>query len=104
MESQGIGEEGTVADFSSFFHVDNCTALSFKPKMTIRQRGGGTSRGSDPSLQFDLRTRPGDANIKSLSVTLPSAFEIDQEHLGNICTEKELAATQCAGRQQIGPR
>ena len=35
-------------------------------------------------------------------MTLPKAFEIDQRHLGNICSEKELAATQCAGRQPIG--
>ena len=35
-------------------------------------------------------------------MTLPPAFEIDQRHLGNICTEKELVATQCAGKQAIG--
>jgi hypothetical protein len=35
-------------------------------------------------------------------VTLSSAFEIDQRHLGNICSEKELAANQCAGRTPIG--
>ncbi len=104
VDSQGIGDEGTVADFSSYFHVDNCGALPFKPRMSIKQLGGakGTTRSANPALQFDLKTRPGDANIKSLAVTLPSAFEIDQEHLGNICTEKELVATQCAGRQQIG--
>ena len=51
---------------------------------------------------FDLRTRAGDANIKSLAVTLSNAFEIDQRHLGNICSEKELAATHCAGRTAIG--
>ena len=61
-----------------------------------------THRGGNPALQFDLNTRPGDANIKSISVTLPSAFEIDQRHLSNLCTEKELATTECAGRQQIG--
>ena len=53
-------------------------------------------------MQFDLRTRPGDANIKSLSVTLSHAFEIDQRHLGNICSEKELTDNQCAGRTPIG--
>jgi hypothetical protein len=53
-------------------------------------------------MQFDLRTRPGDANIKSLSVTLSSAFAIDQRHLGNICSEKELTEKQCAGRTPIG--
>ena len=38
--SQGIGDQGTVANFSSLFHVDNCATLAFAPKMTIRQLGG----------------------------------------------------------------
>ena len=61
----------------------------FKPKMTIRQLGGrkATGRARTPSLEFDLTTRPGDANIKSVAVTLPKAFEIDQRHLGNLCSE-----------------
>ena len=104
VDSQGIGDQGTVADFSSYFHAVNCATLRFKPKMTIRQLGGrkSTRRANNPRLQFDLTTRPGDANIKSLSVTLSNAFEIDQRHLGNICSEKELAAKQCAGRPPIG--
>jgi hypothetical protein len=104
IDSQGIGDQGTVANFSSYFHAVNCFALGFKPKMTIRQLGGrkDTFRSRNPRLQFDLRTRPGDANIKSLSVTLSSAFEIDQRHLGNICSEKELTEKQCAGRTPIG--
>jgi hypothetical protein len=103
VDSQGIGDQGTVADFSSYFHVDNCAALQFKPKMTVKQVGPkATKRGNNPAFLFDLKTRPGDANIKSLSVSLPSAFEIDQEHLGNLCTEKLLVETQCAGKQAIG--
>ncbi len=104
IDSQGIGDQGTVADFSSYFHSDNCATLPFKPKMTVALKGGRkqTRRSANPALQFDLRTRDGDANIKSLSVTLPSAFEIDQRHLGNLCSERELAATRCAGRQAIG--
>jgi hypothetical protein len=35
-------------------------------------------------------------------VTLSNAFEIDQRHLGNICSEKELIEKQCAGRTPIG--
>jgi hypothetical protein len=103
VDSQGVGDQGTVADFSSYFHVDNCAALPFKPAMTVRQVGPrATKRGSNPAFLFDLKTRPGDANIKSLSVSLPAAFEIDQEHLGNLCTEKLLVETQCAGKQEIG--
>jgi hypothetical protein len=101
--SQGVGDQGTFADFSSYFQAVNCATLPFKPKLTMRQSGrNATQRGDNPTLQLDLKTRPGDANIKSVTVTLPSAFEIDQRHLGNLCTEKELVATQCAGRQKIG--
>jgi hypothetical protein len=103
VDSQGIGDQGSVTDFSSYFHAVNCAGLGFKPKMTVRQVGRkGTRRATNPQVQFDLRTRPGDANIKSVSVTLPSAFEIDQRHLGNICSEKELVEKQCAGRTPIG--
>ena len=72
--------------------------------MSITQLGGhkATKRSQDPSLAIELNTRPGDANIKSLSVTLPKAFEIDQRHLGNLCDRTELASDQCAGRQAIG--
>jgi hypothetical protein len=104
VDSQGIGDQGTVTDFSSYFQVVNCSSLPFKPKMTIKQTGGrkATHRAANPALQLDLRTRPGDANIQSLSVTLSNAFEIDQRHLGNICSEKELEEKECAGRTPIG--
>jgi hypothetical protein len=104
VDSEGIGDQGTVANFSSFFHVDNCSSLGFRPKITMRQTNGhrATQRAKNPALELNLRTRPGDANVKSVSVTLSSAFEIDQRHLGNICSEKELAEKQCAGRTPIG--
>jgi hypothetical protein len=103
VDSQGIGDQGTVTDFSSYFNAVNCETLPFKPNMSIRQLGRkSTSRATNPKMRFDLTTRPGDANIKSISVTLSGAFEIDQRHLGNICSEKELAESQCAGRTPIG--
>ena len=102
--SQGIGDQGTVTDFFSPFQSINCSTLPFRPKMTVRQLGGRSKakRSTNPELRFDLRTRDGDANIKSLVVTLPKAFEIDQRNLGNICSERELAEKQCAGRTPIG--
>jgi hypothetical protein len=103
VDSQGIGDQGTITDFSSYFNAVNCSTLPFKPKMTVSQIGKkSTRRASNPQMQFDLTTRPGDTNIKSLAVTLSSAFEIDQRHLGNICSEKEMTEKQCAGRTPIG--
>ena len=47
--SQGIGDQGTAADFSSYFQAVNCATLPFKPKMTISQLGGrkATTRGQE---------------------------------------------------------
>jgi hypothetical protein len=99
--SHGIGNEGTSVAFSSPFQVINCATLPFKPRMTIKQKGG-TARAKDPVIEFNLHTRHGDANIKSVAVTLPKAFAVDQRHLGNICSKSELAATHCAGKAAIG--
>jgi hypothetical protein len=70
----------------------------------MRQTNGSkaTRRAKNPAIELNLKTRPGDANVKSISVTLSSAFEIDQRHLGNICSERELAEKQCVGRTPIG--
>lgn len=100
--SKGVGDQGSTTDFSSYFQAANCADLPFKPKMSMTQRDKGTKRAKNPALEFRLKTRPGDANIKSLSVTLSKAFAIDQRHLGNICSEAELAKNKCAGRQPIG--
>jgi hypothetical protein len=104
VDSQGIGNQGTVTDFSSYFNAVNCSTLPFGPSMSARQLGGhkSTRRSRNPRMRFVLRTRSGDANIRSLSVTLPKAFAIDQRHLGNICSRAQLAAESCAGRQPIG--
>jgi hypothetical protein len=104
VDSQGVGNQGTAASFSSYFNAVNCSTLPFRPKMAITQLGGKkqTKRSKDPSLRFDLWTRPGDANVKALAVTLPKAFAIDQRHLGNICSKAQLLAERCAGRQPIG--
>ena len=104
VESQGIGDQGTVSSFTSPFTAVDCGVLPFRPKMTVRQLGkkGQTKRSKNPRLRFDLWTRRGDANIKNMSVTLPKAFAIDQRRLGNICSKAQLEAELCAGRQRIG--
>lgn len=104
VDSQGIGDQGTVANFSSPFHAVNCARLPFKPRMTIRQLGGKgqTKRTKNPRLRFDLFTRQGDANIKSVAVTLSKAFQIDQSHLFNLCSRSQLLAERCRGRQSMG--
>jgi hypothetical protein len=101
--SEGLGNQGTAAVFSSPFQAVNCFSLPFSPHMSVKQVGRHlTARSKNPILQFDLTTRPGDANIKSVAVTLPTAFEIDQTHLSNICSRAQLEVELCSGRAPIG--
>ena len=105
VDSQGIGDQGTVAGFSSPFQAVNCSLAARSPRRSPCGSSADARRRAAagiPQLQFDLRTRPGDANIRSVAVTLPKAFAIDQRHLGNICSRAQLAAEHCAGRQPIG--
>ena len=51
VDSKGIGDQGTVTDFASYFHVDNCSPLPFKPKMSRQGRWVARSRraGQEPA-------------------------------------------------------
>ena len=103
--SQGIGDQGTVGRLLLLLPRGQLRDPALQAEdddHPARRPQGDQARARTPALRFDLNTRPGDANIKSIAVTLPNAFEIDQRHLGNICSEAELEATQCAGRQPIG--
>lgn len=63
---------------------------------------GDTARTEKPELVMRVEARPGDANIRSATVTLPTAFFVDQTALGNLCSERELDADDCAGRKRMG--
>ena len=48
VDSQGIGDQGTVTDFSSYFQAVNCATLPFKPTMTVKQIGGSKATSAQP--------------------------------------------------------
>ena len=106
VDSQGIGDQGALTELLLLLPGDQLRQPPVRTDFSVREPGGrkSTLRGKNPALRFDLQTRPGDANIKSLAVTLPPAYAIDQRHLGNICSEKELTATNCAGPGQRSAR
>ena len=59
VDSKGIGDQGTVTSFSSYFNAVNCSTLDFAPKMAFRQLGSRkqTKRNQNPRLQIDLWSR-----------------------------------------------
>ena len=102
-----FGSNGAVANVSNRFQVANCASLGFKPKLSLKLKGG-TKRGGHPKLRAVLRTKQGpgsktpEANIAGAVVRLPRSAFLDQAHIGTICTRVQFAASACPSRSVYG--
>jgi hypothetical protein len=76
------------------FQVANCQSLGFKPKLSLKLKGG-TKRGSHPALTGTYAPRAGDANLKGLVLRLPRSAFLDQAHIRTICTRVQFAQKSC---------
>ncbi len=85
---------GPSAALSSPFQVGGCSALPFKPKLSL-ELSGGTKRGSHPALKAVFTAEPGEANIADAATVLPDSEFLDQSHIKAICTRVKFAADQC---------
>ena len=73
----------------------------FEPRASLTAIGG-TARTDKPELVMRVEARPGDVNIRSAAVTLPAAFMVAPTALGDLCSERELKASDCSGRERMG--
>jgi hypothetical protein len=89
---------GALAHPSSPFLAANCANLSFKPRLSLKLKGGA-KRGSHPAFTATFRPREGDANAKAIVVRLPSSAFLDQAHIRTICTRVQFAAGEGNGAQ-----
>jgi hypothetical protein len=85
---------GASASLTSPFQVGGCQQLPFKPKLSLKLKGG-TKRASHPKLIATLKAKPGEANIASAQVKLPPSAFLDQAHIRTVCTRVQFAANQC---------
>jgi hypothetical protein len=76
------------------FQAANCANLGFKPRFTLRLRGG-MKRGDNPKLRAVFKPRRGDANLSDLLLRLPRSAFLDQAHIRTICTRVQYAAKKC---------
>ena len=71
---------------STPFQAADCAALPFKPRLSLKLKGG-TRRGSYPALTATLNMNGiGEAGIKRAEVVLPSSEFIANAHFKTICT------------------
>jgi hypothetical protein len=94
------------AAVSSPFQVGGCSALPFKPKLSVTLKGG-TKRGDFPALTAIATAKPGEANIARVAVTLPHSAFLEQGHIGTVCTRVQfnqgaIPGEKCPARSIYG--
>lgn len=87
----GSAADDQEANPSAPFQAADCRALGFKPKLSLRLKGG-TKRGATPSMRAILTARRGDANIGRAQVTLPHSMFLEQAHIRTVCTRVQFNA------------
>jgi hypothetical protein len=92
---------GQGAAIASPFQVGGCPSLPFKPKLSLRLKGG-TKRASHPRLIAELKAKPGEANVATAQVKLPPSAFLDQAHIRTVCTRVQFAANQCPAGSVYG--
>ncbi len=91
------GTQGASASRSERFQVANCDKLAFKPKLSIRLKGG-IRRSDHPALRAQLvMPKKTGANIARASVALPHSEFLAQSHIRTICTRVQFAAGSGGG-------
>lgn len=98
---EAISTSGRSAALSDRFQVGGCAGLGFRPKLSLRLKGG-SGRGAFPALTATLKARHGDANIGRASVALPHSEFLAQSHIGTVCTRVQFAEERCPAASVYG--
>ena len=85
------------------FQLLNCLELGFRPKLGIRLRGQ-TKRAGHPALRAVLHARPGDASMKRITVDMPHALFLAQNHIRWICTRVQFDAESARRTRSMAGR
>jgi hypothetical protein len=87
---------GTAAAVSERFEAADCRGLALRPRMKVSVGApGGTSRGASTAFATRLTLPSGDANLRSVRVTLPKVLNGRLGVIGRACTLDEFEAGRC---------
>jgi hypothetical protein len=95
--------EGATDAISTPFQATGCSSLAFKPKFSYSTNANTTKRFG-ASLTVKLSETAGDANMKSVSVTLPKKLPSRTSTLKQACPENTFAAnpSSCPAGAKVG--
>jgi hypothetical protein len=86
-----VSTQGQNASVSSPFQLADCQSLPFSPKFTVSTQAK-TSKPDGASLDVNVASGSGQANIAKVDVSLPKQFPARNTTLQKACTEAQFAA------------
>jgi hypothetical protein len=95
------GASGGSAAVSDRFQASSCASLDLSPKLTLSLTGS-TRRAGHPKLRAVLEAKPGQANLRRVSVALPRSELLAQSHIRTVCTRVQFAAGTCPAGSVYG--
>jgi hypothetical protein len=102
-ESTLTGSLGTTANVSTPFQAEGCSSLAFKPTFA-ESTSGKPSKAKGASLVTTITQGAGQANFKSVLVTLPKQLPSRLTTLQKACPEATFAANplSCPSASNVG--
>jgi hypothetical protein len=82
---------GASSAVSSHFEAANCGTLPFKPSFSASTQGNGRINGKGASLIVKVAQKTGEANIRSVHLSLPKKLPARLTTLQKACTEATFA-------------
>jgi uncharacterized repeat protein (TIGR01451 family) len=91
-----VSTGGLHARASSPFRVGGCAKVPLRPRMSLTVGGNGhTTKGASTPLNAVLTQTPGQAGLKSVSVTLPLSINAQLDVVNHACTEEQFTTGHC---------
>lgn len=99
VEGELRSSQGAVANVASRFQVGGCSALPYRPRLTLTVGARGRTRsGVTTPLSARLTMPRGHAANRSITVKLPKILNARTEPLSDACTLAQFEAGQCTKR------
>jgi len=98
-----VSTQGSIARLASLFQVADCAALPFSPRLSFSVGSRGHTRsGASVPLRMTLTQPPGQAGLKSVSVTLPDTINARLDVVNRACTRGAFDAGHCGKGSRAG--
>jgi hypothetical protein len=95
--------EGAVASPENELSVGGCVDLPFEPKLGVALTGRSQlHKGGRPGLRLSIGSHEGDANMRSMAMSLPPGLRMSGSGLSALCARRQAVRGKCPKGSKVG--